>query len=195
MFTLARNSLAHAPRGLTLAEVLIVIALTAIMAGMAVIQFAPSVTNELDGAAQTVASDCDYARNLAVANNSKYTITFDVPSNSYYLTHSGTNTALNVLPKSSFSQPTDPNNRITTSFAKLPGLTDVTLVNAYTIVSNVASTVTSVEFDTLGNTVRTTDTIVWLRAGTGNSRRFIPVTIYAPTGLVDLGDPVTAMPY
>ena len=92
----------------TLLELLLVVAIVGILVGVLLPNMQPAVYDQLRSTAQIVATDLAYARSLAVANNDNYRITFDLNANQYVLTHSGTNAALNTLPKTPFSSPGDP---------------------------------------------------------------------------------------
>ena len=85
--------------GVTLIELLIVIAVMAILAAAVIPTLEPNVYSQLVGAAQVVQAELGYARNMAVTNDSRYSIAFDSRNNRIILTHSGTNTALNTLPR------------------------------------------------------------------------------------------------
>src|SRR5437899_1296612 len=63
---------------LTLIEVLLTIAVLAILAGILIPQLSGDLPERLSAAAQVISADLDYARSLAVANNSSYRITYDV---------------------------------------------------------------------------------------------------------------------
>src|SRR6476620_4963425 len=62
---------------LTLIEVLLTIAVLAILAGILIPQLSADLPERLSAASQVVSADLDYARSLAVANNSSYRITYD----------------------------------------------------------------------------------------------------------------------
>src|SRR5262245_42798814 len=87
---------------LTLIELLLTIAVLGILAAILIPQLSGDVPERLDAGAQVVAADIDYARSLAVANNSTYRLTFDKATNSYCLQHTGSLAALNTLPRSPF---------------------------------------------------------------------------------------------
>src|SRR5688572_24198019 len=84
-------------RGLTLIELLLTIAVLGILAAILLPQLSGDLPERLNAGAQVISTDLDYARSLAVANNTSYRITFDPASNRYYLRHSGTNPQFNTL--------------------------------------------------------------------------------------------------
>jgi hypothetical protein len=50
------------------------------------------------------------------------------------------------------------------------------------------SDVTDLEFGPLGNTTRSDATLIWLYSNSTGSKIFIPITVNATTGIVDVGD-------
>src|SRR5688500_9883392 len=69
---------ASGPRGLTLVELLITLAVISIVAALLIPQLGQQIPDQLSAVAQIVASDLEYSRALAVANNSQYRITFEL---------------------------------------------------------------------------------------------------------------------
>src|SRR5262245_22684629 len=106
--------------GFTLLELLLTIAIIGILAAALIPQLTSDLPERLTYGAQVVSSDLDYARALAVANNSKYRVSFETNSNRYYLKHSGTDAAFNPLPASPFRLTNDPADKQTTELGKLP---------------------------------------------------------------------------
>src|SRR5947207_13957120 len=109
-----------APAGLTLIELLLTIAVLGILAAILIPQLTGDLPERLSAGAQVVSADLDYARSLAVANNSSYRVTFEPDNNRYYLRHSGTSPQFNTLPQSPFRQTDDPADQQTTNLSVLP---------------------------------------------------------------------------
>src|SRR5262245_26210309 len=80
---------ARSRAALTLIELLMTIAVLGILAAILIPQITGDLPERLNAAAQVVSTDLDYARSLAVANNTSYRITFDTANNRYVLRHSG----------------------------------------------------------------------------------------------------------
>src|SRR4029453_2000583 len=110
----------RACRGLSLIELLITLAIISILAAMLIPRMGQEVPDQLLAVSEIVSADLEYARSLAVVNDSKYQITFSPAQSRYVLRHSGTNTLLNALPASPFRETTDPPDQQTTNFADLP---------------------------------------------------------------------------
>jgi prepilin-type N-terminal cleavage/methylation domain-containing protein len=183
-------------RGFTLVELFIVISLMTIMAGLVIPSFMPDLTQRLESGADVVAADLAWSRSLAVTNNSSYRITFNTTASEYSLEHSGTNAALDILPRSSFGRYSDPSNKVTTRLSDLPVVGAA--IRLYTVVKRTTAgnetSVATVEFGPLGETTRPESTIIWLTAGSGTTQRFIPLTVDPVTGLVTVGSMTNVAP-
>ena len=180
--------------GFSLIELLIVISIMGIFAGVVLTSFDPSIHDRLQGTAQILATDIAYARDLAVTNNSTYTITFDTTTHQYVIEHSGTNTALETLPETPFRNPSDPPDQQITDLQNLPfGGGPVELIAVHDLTPSIV-TVTDVEFGPLGETTRSFDMQIWLAAGEGEARRYLPMLVHPVTGLTTLGELQTEAP-
>lgn len=171
--------------GFSLIEMLLVLAFIAILAAIAMPSMEPAVVDQLRATARIVAADLAYARSLAVGNNSTYRITFDLSKNRYVLQHSGTNGALDALPKSPFSSPGDPADRHIVALDDLPHVgSPVQLAG----VLSGAAALGNVEFGPLGQTINVQPTTIWLRAGRGDQARYISLEVNPVTGMVSIAD-------
>jgi prepilin-type N-terminal cleavage/methylation domain-containing protein len=184
----------HERRGVSLVEILFVVAILALVAVGTITYFQPSITDELENAAQIVLADVERTRNLSVANNSKYKLAFHNDGSGYYLQHSGSSTSLNPLPSWPYKQATDSADKQTTLLKKLPGLGDVDLIGVVKVASSGRTRVSELEFTSVGATSSAETTEIWLAAGSGVSRRYLTVTINPTTGLADVGDIAGAAP-
>jgi type II secretory pathway pseudopilin PulG len=165
---------------------LIVVALMGILAGIMLPNMSPSIHDQLRAAAEVVAADLMYARDLAVTNNSSYELTFDAAAEHYVLRHSGANSLLDDLPKSPFHVD-DPSDAHTTRLKELPHVgPSVEIVKVYAA-SGALTNVTTLEFGPLGETSRAEQTVLWLACGGGQSRCYVALSIDPVTGLPDVG--------
>ena len=181
-------------RGFSLIELLIVVSIMGILAGLVLTSFSPSVQDQLLGAAQIVAADVSFARDLAVTNASTYKITFDIDNDRYVLEHSGTNPTLDTLPDTPFRNPSDPPDQQITDLLSLPfGGGTIELIAALDLTPSPIA-VTDVEFGELGESTRPFETQIWLASGQDEARRYISVLIHPVTGLATIGELQTQAP-
>ena len=181
-------------RALTLFELLLTVVIIGILFALIIPQLNTGAADQLQAAAQIVASDIEYARSLAVTNDTKYRFTFEPDSDRYYLEHSGTNSLFDVLPPSAFRLNTDPPDRQTTDLASLPLMGPRIHLAAVYSVGTTTVDVLTLEFNPLGATTRTQQTVVWLACGSGEGQRFLPLHINPTTGLVEIGSLTTELP-
>lgn len=171
--------------GLSFVELIVVVLIVAIMAALTIPFIGSGVNDKLDAATESVVCDMELGRTLAVSNSSNYRITFSTANNEYSLRHAGTNTSLDVLPASPFLHASDGGKTLTARLQDLPALDgDVQLIS---VLINQATPVevTDVEFNRLGSTTRTDETVIWLAAGRGEDRRYLSVVINPTTGLAE----------
>jgi len=181
--------------GLTLVELLLTVAVIAILAAVLIPQISSDIPERLDAAAQVVTSDLDYARSLAVANDSIYRVRFEPAQNRYFLTHfNDANPVLNVLPRSPFRQNNDAPDQQTTNLSELPIPKPTVRLAAIVRMQGAGVAVTEVVFDSLGKTTEPQDTVIWLACGAGSQRRYVSVHINHATGLTETGALLAALP-
>ena len=172
--------------GFSLIELLIVMAVIGILAALVLPKNDPSLYDQLRSAAQILRTDLAYGRSLAVTNNSTYRLAFDTPNNRYVLEHSGSQTALDTLPESPFRHPDDPPDQHVVDLDELPRIGPGVRLVAATSSGGVVAPVSDVEFGPLGETTRTSPTVIWLAAGFGSNTRYLTLTVNPVTGLTKL---------
>ncbi len=174
-------------RGFSVVEILIVVSLMTLLAGIVIPTFHSGTHSQLVSAADLLVAELDYARQLAVSNDTTYKFTFELPGNRFFFEHSGTDTTFDFLPSTPFRRQDDPDNRQYTLFADTPRLG--IKVNLYAVykLSPQPVAVNDLEFGPLGATTRSSQTVVWLRSGTGDSQRYISIHIHPVTGLATVG--------
>lgn len=174
-----------AARGFTLIELLIVVAILALFTALLLPSASISPREQLNGVAQILAGDLDRCRSLAVANGSQYQVRFLVSGNRYVLTHTGSNSALDTLPTSAFSEADD---EATEHIVRLDDLTPLA-PGAVRLagVSHGGGSLSSdavIEFDHRGGTTQVDRPAVWLTAGNGDEQLYLSVEVDPITGLV-----------
>jgi len=179
------------PAGLSLIELLLVVAVLAVLVGLILPDANAPMPDRLRAAARVLASDLAYARSLAVANNSRYRVRFEPAENRYIIEHSGTNPALDTLPPWPFGKPGDPSDQQIVDFDELPQVGAAVRLLGAVVESGTTQKVSEVEFDCLGQTTRSGTTVIWLGAGEGADRRYISVQVNPATGLATRGECTT----
>lgn len=172
----------HCRQGFTLVELLIVVSLMAILAAIVLPSATPAVSQHLQAAAEMAASDLGYARSLAVSNGSSYRVVIEVNNNLYRIEHSGSNTALDVLPAHPFRAASDTATQHVVDLSKLPTLSQrgVRLDSAAT---DGGVVITEIEFGPLGSTTETDESLIWFSSGSGGQVRAVAVSVNPVTGL------------
>jgi prepilin-type N-terminal cleavage/methylation domain-containing protein len=174
--------------GISLVELLIAVALVGILAATLIPSASPVPGDALSGAAQVLAGDLEYGRELAVSNNSRYRFTFDVAQNRYILEHSGTNASLEVLPPWPFRSPTDPPDQQIVVLNELPQVGVTVQLRAAEANSQSLGDSPQVEFGPLGETTSSAEVTIWLSAGSGAAERFVPIRVNPVTGIASIGE-------
>lgn len=180
--------------GYSLIELLIVVSLMGILAAMIVPRFEPSIHDQLQGVAQILAADLAYARNLAVTNDSQYSITFQRATNSYVLQHSGTNNLLDALPFTPYRTAGDSPDQQTTFLEDLPHLGSTVHIVGGKLGGGTVSASVPVEFNALGGVEGGQTVTLWISCGSGDARRYQSIVIAPVTGLVSMGEFRAAAP-
>ena len=177
---------------LTLIEVLLVVAIMAILAGMAIPNANPSITEQVRSAASILAADLAYTRSQAITYGSQFAVTFDTDEGKYEIEHVGSNTALDDVLENPFADPSTPDGQYVVVLSELPNLgPEVRLAAIYTINASgeAQASVSDVTFGSLGETTRSLDTRIWLSAGSDSTSQTISVRINAVTGLATVEPP------
>ena len=187
-----RRRLASA--GFTLIELLLVVAIIGILVAIVLPSSQPAVYDQLRSTAEIVSSHLAYVRSLAVSNNSKYTITFDLTANRFLLKHSGANTALAKLPKTPFATSNDTTDQQILDLDDIPHVGPTVRLAAAATTGTAVETAASVEFGPLGQTTNADPTTIWLVAGSGENKKYITIVVNPVTGLTELGDYTSAGP-
>lgn len=175
--------------GFTLVELLVVVAIIAVVAGIVLTSAEPQLHAQIRATAERLAADVAYCRGLAVMNNSSYRLTFDMDNNRYSLSHTGTISALDALPDSPFRRPEDPPEEHVVDLSDDDGVGAGGVSLSAVAVGEVVATTTEVlDFGPLGETSNSEATIIWLTAGAGTAQRYIAVLVDPVTGLAWVGD-------
>lgn len=173
--------------GLTLLELLIVLLIMVVLAGLAIPSAQPTLRDQLESTAQILANDLAYGRSLAVVTNSPYSFTFDVANDKYTFQHTGTTTSLNTLPRFPYPGTEDTPSKHVVALKDLPHLAAPVHLAGVLAFGTVSQSVSDLEFTPLGGTTRSAATVIWLSAGKGPAMRYISLSVNPITGLVNVG--------
>jgi len=166
-----------------------VIAVVGILIAVGMPDSNPTLHDQLLSTGQIVSADMAYGWSLAVTNNSSYRFTFDTTRNRYVLEHCGTDSTLNNLPKLPFDNSADLATQRVVDLDDLPHVGPaVNLLAVGTYTSSTATKATSLEFGPLGELASGCQTVIWLAAGSGEGRRYLPLLINPVTGLTTVGN-------
>ena len=182
------------PVGFSLIELLIVIVIMGILAGLVMPSSSPSTYEQLRSAAQVLRNDLAYCRSLAVSNNSVYWIKFDGKENRYTLEHTGIPVGLDALPDSPFRERGNAPDKQIVDLDELPNMGLTVRLAAAGTTGAVTQRVDNVEFGPLGETTRSRPTTIWLAAGQDLETRYITLTVNPVTGLTEVSDCMVSGP-
>ena len=171
----------------SLIELLLVISLMAILAGLILPGSNPGIHDQLQSAASIMAADLAYGRSLAVTHSSYYRIELDLDQNRYVLEHSGANPLLDTLPDSPFRNPEDPPGQHVVRLDDFPHLGPSVRLESVAEIGSLLQPVGDLEFGPLGQTTRSGYTMIWLSAAEGPAKRYILLYVNPVTGLVTVG--------
>lgn len=180
-------------RAFSLLEVMIVLTVIGLLLAVAIPRSEPTLVEQLRATSRIVAAELQYARSLAVSNNSTYRVAFDPTANELILTHSGTKTTLNTLPVSAFRSQRDTATEKHLSLNDLPNLSVPVRLLGATVGSGSLQAAAMVEFGPMGQTTASAPTTVWLGVSQGNQQRYTTISVNPITGLVTTGG-ITAGP-
>ncbi|MGB9689948.1 GspH/FimT family pseudopilin [Thermogutta sp.] len=180
--------------GVTLLELMIVILLMAIIAGLALPGSQPTVHEQLRAAANIVASELELARSLAVSYNSNYTVFIDDVTNGLALRHTGVNAVLNSLPRELITTESSNETVRIVNLTKFRDTIGDVRIAATAELGAVMRAEKKIEFGPEGMPTSGLGFIIWLKVGREASTRYVTVIVDGETGKVTRGPLDSAPP-
>lgn len=177
-------SLRRSSRGFTLVEVIMVVVVTGMVAGLMLISTSGIGSQVLEESSSVLAADLMLARDTAFTYGTEFTVSFDLTANTYTVSHTGSGQT------PPFERPlgNGTTGNFTVALAGLhPGGNSGSSVALYRVRTATSNTnVTNVVFNSLGNTgpARSEDTCLWISHRSGPDTRYQKLTISWLTGQV-----------
>lgn len=183
---ISRRRGSHRRAGISLFEILVTVAVLAILAAIVMPAFRSMEAQSLESLARLVAADLRLARNQAIQHNTEYSVQFNIGNNSYQIVHTGTGTPPPLRNPSAGGGTVDGDYTVELSrFGPTRNQSSsVRLVGVATADTNTAKT--DVTFGPIGGTgpARSEDTVIWLSYGSGAEARSVRLTVSWITGQV-----------
>ena len=183
----------------SLVELLIVVVIISVLAGVVVTTLQPTNNSQLESVAEILVTDIAFARSLAVTNGSTYRMRFDRRENRYILDHTGSNSTFDTLPTTVFDDASDEPTQRVTDLDELPHVgSGAKIIWVQKVKENGTSTtytaINQIEFASLGQLTGPERVEIWLGNGVGDDQLYLPVYIEPATGLATVGEFDTEIP-
>ncbi|MGQ9505177.1 MAG: pilus assembly FimT family protein [Thermogutta sp.] len=178
---------ANARIAFTLIELMIVLLLMAIAAGLLIPSAAPQTEQQLRAAAYLIAAEIELGRDLAITYNSQYQLAFDLKANRVVLFGKENAGTLAQLPKDLVNNPPSDSTHRVTDLSTVPGLWGQVRIAACAEFGPTLTPKTEIVFDPTGVLESGKSFLVWLKAGNSTSARYITVVFDHSTGQVSIG--------
>ncbi len=178
--------------GITLIEVLLVIAVMAILAGLVLPGSNPSLRDQLVAAGRIVASDLGYARSLAVSYGNPSRVTFEMKDNRYYIERLGPGGIPQSLPTAALGDAGGSSTRLVVDLDNLPcvgsppRLAALRSYGSAVAMQTPSAPAVPLEFGRVGQITSGKPLFVWLSAGAGSAARYLVIWVDPVTGLAEI---------
>lgn len=173
---------------------MIVVAIFAALAGLAVTFSEPSPAARLQLTADMLAADLERAQELALSRGSPHRVTFEGMKRRFVLKHVGTNAAFNDLPKYVQTRSSEAKTQATYALDERSAYGKYVSIAAFEPASIYVPDQFPVQFAADGSLADGRTATIWLRATDNGRTAFLPVRIYAVTGVVSVGATVDTLP-
>jgi len=175
--------------GWTLVEVGVALTVLVIVSLIAISTLSQTRTPDLQCAAQVVASDLAYVRQLAIVNGTTYEVRFDAMAGTYEVAHTGPDAAFDsVAPPPCLPSSARTPTGYVYRFDDLPLLSGIRLESVVATAPTLQA-ISSFAFESTGAVSPLQPIRITLATGQGAATRSIDIEIVPQTGLVRVGRP------
>jgi prepilin-type N-terminal cleavage/methylation domain-containing protein len=181
-------------RGFSLIEILVVVAILAALAGLAVTFTEPSPAARLQLTADMLAADLERVQELALSRGSPHRATFEGAERRFIVKHVGSNSVFNNLPKYMQTRQSEARTQATYAFDERSAYGKYVTIAAFEPASIYVNDEFPVQFAADGSLADGRTATIWLRSMDNGRTMFLPVRIYAVTGVVSVGTTVDMLP-
>lgn len=181
-------------RGFSLIEILVVVAIFAALAGMAVTLSEPSPSARLQLTADMLAADLERVQELALSRGSPHRVTFDGAERRFVVKHVGTSGTFDNLPKYVQTRPSEVRTQATYAFEERSAYGKYVTIAAFEPANLYVADKFPVQFAADGSLADGRTATIWLKSIDNGKTTFLPVRIYAVTGVVSVGTTVDTLP-
>lgn len=178
--------------GWTFIELAVALIVLVVAAAMAITSLSHTTVADVRAAAEVVASDLAYVRQLAVANGTTYEVRWDLAGGTYEVAHVGSNTRFDQVPlPPGLSIASATPNGYVHRLSDLPLMGEVRLVSVE-VTEPSRQAIASFTFEPSGDVSPLQPIRIRLGAGRGGAARYVDIEIVPQTGLMVVGEPMAS---
>jgi len=178
--------------GWTFIELAVALIVLVVAAAMAITSLSHTIVADVRAAAEVVASDLAYVRQLAVANGTTYEVRWDAAGGIYEVVHVGPNARFDQVPlPPGLSTASAIPNGYVHRMSDLPLMGEVRIVSVE-VTEPSRQAIASFTFEPSGEVSPLQPIRIRLGAGRGDAARYVDIEIVPQTGLMVVGDPMAS---
>lgn len=179
---------------MSLVEVLVVVAILAALAGAAVSLTEVSPSDRLQRTADMLAADLELVQELAISRGAPHCATFEGAERRFVVKHTGANGAYHALPRYVRTHPQETTTKATYSLDDRSPYGKYVAIAGFEPASLYLNDEFPVEFSADGALTDGRTATIWLSSTNDGDTRYLPVRIYAVTGVVSIGTTTAILP-
>ena len=179
---------------MTLVEVLVVVAILAALAGMAVAYVEVSPSDRLQRTADMLAADLERVQELSLARGAPHRALFEGVERRFILKHTGTNGSLHALPQYVRTSSYEDSKQATYDLDERTPYGKYVRIAGFEPSTLYANDEFPLQYGADGALTDGRTATIWLSSTNDGVTRYLPVRIYAVTGVVSVGSTVGTLP-